>query len=68
MYGFLSGRDIEDGGSMMDILKVLFPALMVTGAVGSLIVNLIGHGEGAVSLQWIGAALLYTALLLRNMR
>ena len=52
----------------MDILKVLFPALMVTGAVGSLIVNLIGHGEGAVSLQWIGAALLYTALLLRNMR
>lgn len=50
----------------MDILKILFPALMVIGATGSLVVNLLSHGEGAVSLQWVGAALLYTALLLRN--
>lgn len=50
----------------MTILKAIFPALMVVGAVGSLIVNLIEKGEFAVSLQWIGAALLYTALLMRN--
>lgn len=51
----------------VDVLKVLFPALMVCGALGSLVVNLLTHGEGAVSLQWIGACLLYTALLMRNM-
>lgn len=50
------------------MLKVLFPACMVFGAVGSLLVNLAEHGNGAVSLQWIGAALLYTALLLRNIK
>lgn len=51
----------------MRTLRILFPALMVCGAFGSLVVNLIEHGEGAVSLQWIGACLLYTALLMRNM-
>ena len=50
----------------MTTLKILFPALMVTGALGSLIVNIISNGENAVSLQWIGACLLYTALLMRN--
>ena len=50
----------------MKTLRILFPALMVCGATGSLIVNALEHGSGAVSLQWIGAALLYTALLLRN--
>ena len=50
----------------MNTLKILFPAMMVCGAVGSLVVNLIAKGDNAVSLQWIGAALLYTALLLRN--
>ena len=50
----------------MNVLKVMFPALMVVGAAGSLVVNLLTHGEGAVSLQWIGACLLYTALLMRN--
>ena len=50
----------------MNILKIVFPALMVIGALGSLVVNLITHGENAVTLQWVGAALLYTALLLRN--
>lgn len=50
----------------MDVLKIVFPALMVLGATGSLIVNLLSRGEIAVSLQWIGAAMLYTALLLRN--
>lgn len=49
------------------MLKILFPACMVFGAVGSLVVNIAGHGEHAVSLQWIGAAMLYTALLFRNM-
>ena len=50
----------------MNTLKILFPAMMVAGATGSLIVNLITHGETAISLQWVGAAMLYTALLLRN--
>ena len=49
------------------MLRILFPGLMVAGAVGSLIVNIAEHGQGPVSLQWIGAALLYTALLFRNM-
>ena len=50
----------------MEFLKALFPALMVVGAFGSLVVNLMSRGEAAVSLQWIGACLLYTALLMRN--
>ena len=50
----------------MNTLKILFPALMVLGASGGLVVNLITKGDGAISLQWVGAALLYTALLLRN--
>lgn len=49
------------------ILKIIFPAMMVAGAIGSLVVNLVERGEWATSLQWIGAALLYTALLFRNM-
>jgi hypothetical protein len=40
---------------------------MVTGALGSLILNIITNKtEWPVSLQWFGAALLYTALLFRN--
>ena len=50
------------------MLKIIFPALMVAGAVGSLVVNLYERGEWATSLQWVGAALLYTALMFRNMR
>ena len=50
----------------MNTLKILFPALMVTGALGSFVVNIISKGDFAISLQWIGAGLLYTALLLRN--
>ena len=53
---------------MIEILRVVFPALMVTGALGSLVVNIINKGEFPVSLQWVGAALLYTALLLRNVK
>ena len=49
------------------MLKIIFPALMVIGATGSLVVNLLEKGQFAINLQWIGAALLYTALLLRNM-
>jgi len=51
---------------MISILKIVFPALMVTGALGSLIVNIIDNGFWATSLQWFGAMLLYTALLFRN--
>lgn len=52
---------------MSGLLKIIFPLLMVIGATGSLIVNIATHGEKATSLQWIGAALLYTALMFRNM-
>ena len=50
----------------MPLLKMLFPALMVPGALGSLVVNVIEKGNYAVSIQWVGAALLYTALMIRN--
>jgi len=50
----------------MPLLKMLFPALMVAGALGSLVVNVIEKGNYAVSIQWVGAALLYTALMIRN--
>ena len=50
----------------MDTLKIVFPLLMVAGALGSLVVNIVDHGEWATSLQWIGAGLLYTALTIRN--
>ena len=51
---------------MIDILRVFFPALMVTGALGSLVTNVVTKGDWPVSLQWLGACLLYTALLFRN--
>lgn len=50
----------------MNALKMLFPALMVVGAAGSLVVNVVDKGGFPTSLQWIGACLLYTALMLRN--
>lgn len=49
------------------MLNILFPLLMVTGALGSLIVNIAQKGDLATSLQWVGACLLYTALTFRNM-
>lgn len=49
------------------MLNIIFPLLMVIGAAGSLVVNIITKGEWATSLQWIGAGLLYTALTIRNM-
>lgn len=52
--------------NLIEILKVAFPAMMVIGAGGSLIVNIVTKGDWPVSLQWLGAALLYTALLFRN--
>ena len=52
---------------MINILKIIFPAMMVAGAFGSFVVNWISKGDFPVSLQWIGACLLYTALLMRNM-
>ena len=49
-------------------LEIIFPALMVIGAFGSMVVNIVRHGDWAVSLQWLGACLLYTALTMRNMK
>ena len=51
---------------LINILKIVFPGLMVVGAAGSLVVNIIGKGDWPTSLQWVGASLLYTALLFRN--
>lgn len=51
----------------MEMLKIICPLLMVIGALGSLVVNIIDKGNWATSLQWIGAAILYTALMFRNM-
>lgn len=48
------------------MLKIVFPILMVIGALGSLVVNIVDKGDWATSLQWIGACLLYTALTFRN--
>nr|DAG01775.1 MAG TPA: hypothetical protein [Siphoviridae sp. ctjsp22] len=50
----------------MDVLRIVFPLLMVAGALGSLVVNLVQKGDWATSLQWLGACLLYTALTMRN--
>ena len=50
----------------MQMFKAFFPGLMVAGAVGSLVVNVGEKGPFPVSLQWFGAAMLYTALLARN--
>ena len=52
--------------NLVDILKIVFPALMVTGALGSLIVNIFTKGGWPVSLQWFGAMLLSAALFFRN--
>lgn len=51
----------------MEILKIVFPLLMVAGALGSLVVNIVSKGDWATSLQWLGACILYTALTVRNM-
>lgn len=50
----------------MKTMKIIFLALIVLGALRSLAVNVIEQGHWAISLQWAGAALLYTALLVRN--
>lgn len=52
--------------NIISILKFVFPGMMVAGALGSLVVNIISKGDWPTSLQWIGASLLYTALLFRN--
>ena len=53
--------------------RTFFPACMVFGAFGSLVTNLLTKDKNvstliwiAMSVQWIGATLLYTGLLLRN--
>lgn len=52
----------------MEILKIVFPLLMVAGAIGSLVVNIVSEGDWPTSLQWVGACLLYTALTIRDVR
>lgn len=52
----------------MEILRIVFPLLMVAGAIGSLVVNIVSKGDWPTSLQWVGACLLYTALTIRNVR
>ena len=51
---------------MTALLRIIFPSMMVAGAVGSLVVNVVDSGDWPTSLQWIGAGLLYTALTIRN--
>lgn len=51
----------------MNFLKIAFPALMVIGAFGSLVINLISKGPTSMDIQWLGATLLYIGLTLRNM-
>lgn len=50
----------------MAFMKVFFPALMVLGALGSLVVSVLSKDGAPTALQWFGAAMLYTALMLRN--
>lgn len=52
----------------MRYLEIIFPLLMVIGAFGSMIVNICRHGSWEVSLQWVGAMLLYMALTIRNIK
>lgn len=59
-------KEVMERSEKMSLLKILFPALMVIGAFGSLVVNIVSKGDSPTSLQWIGACLLYTALMLRN--
>lgn len=54
------------GRTVNDMLNIFFPLLMVAGATGSLVVNIVKCGDWATSLQWVGAGLLYTALTFRN--
>ena len=46
--------------------EIIFPLLMVIGAAGSLVTNIVSKGGWATSLQWFGAMLLYFALTFRN--
>lgn len=53
----------------MNYIKIVFPLLMVIGALGSLIESVVSaHCFDETSLQWLGAMLLYTALTIRNVR
>lgn len=47
--------------------EIIFPLMMVIGALGSLVTNIKHGGDWATNLQWFGAMLLYTALTFRNM-
>lgn len=49
-------------------IKPIAQLLMVAGALGSFVVNIVSKGDWATSLQWLGAYLLYTALTIRNVR
>lgn len=53
---------------MINFLRIFFPLLMISGALGSLIVNIFTKGDWPTSLQWFGATFLYTGLLFRNIK
>jgi hypothetical protein len=50
----------------MQMLKIVFPWLMVAGAAGILIVNAVKKGPLPDSLRWIVIVMLYAAALMRN--
>ncbi len=51
---------------MIDVLRYVLPGLMVLGALGSCILEIKTRSFTPSVLQWFGATLLYTALLMRN--
>lgn len=57
---------LERRQTKVNTLKIIFPLLMVVGALGSLITEIVSKGSWATALQWVGASLLYTALMFRN--
>ena len=52
--------------NIISTLKIVFPGMMIVGALGSLAINLTDKENWPISLLWIGASLLYTALLFKN--
>lgn len=51
---------------MINALRVIFPVLMVIGALGSACIEVCTRGLTPTYIQWIGATILYVGLTLRN--
>ena len=57
----------KEKGKMLNILNLVFPAMIVLGALGAFVISIIQEkGVRPIALQWFGAAVLYLGLLLRN--